>query len=121
MESKLEQERRARIEEVRTLRTKLDEQELRIQAAEEKSMREKKKRKRAEEQVEELRNKVVKHEEDLDDDGVSCTGTQRGHQKLMLALERKKTELARMHKSAEYRTRTIRELRAALKERRQIP
>lgn len=79
MGSKLEQERQARFQEVRALQAKLDEQELRIQAAEEKSMREKKKRKRAEERVQELRSEIMKHKEDLGDDGIIFKGTERGH------------------------------------------
>lgn len=121
MGSKLEQERQARFEEVRALQAKLDEQELRYQTAEEKSMREKKKRKRAEERVQELRSEIMKHKEDLGDDGIIFKGTERGHKKLMTALEGKNRELNRLHRAVEDRSRTIKELRAALAERRQVP
>lgn len=49
MATKHEQEKRACFDEVRTLQAKLDQQELRIQAAEEEATRQRKKRKRVEE------------------------------------------------------------------------
>ncbi|KAH6614290.1 hypothetical protein C7974DRAFT_418008 [Boeremia exigua] len=52
LKSKLEQEKQIHVERLQDLQTKLDEKNLRIQPAEEKHMKERKKRKRAEEQVE---------------------------------------------------------------------
>ncbi|KAF9694690.1 hypothetical protein EKO04_007295 [Ascochyta lentis] len=112
MTFKLEQEKRARCDEVQALRAKLYEQELKTQAAEEKLFREKKKRKRAEEQVEGLRSQKEALEERSASPEVECVGPKWHTCKAMIAGQKK--EINRTRQAILTRNETISKLRKAL-------
>ncbi|KZM24025.1 uncharacterized protein EKO05_0009329 [Ascochyta rabiei] len=110
----LEQEKRAHSDEVQALQGKLNEQVLRAQAAEEKVFRQKKKRKRAETQIEDLISQARMLEERNESLEVECVGPRRHTCKARI--EGQKKEINRIRQSVLARNETISRLRKALAE-----
>lgn len=103
---------RARLDEVQALQARLDEQDIMIQATEEKLFCEKKKRKRAEEQLDELRSENAMYKRQLDNLQADHDHTQPNEPLDKVA--RQKKQLGQMTRVLEARNKTIRELRAEL-------
>lgn len=122
MESKLEGQKQAHTEETERIQARLDQQLLRAQAAEEKSMKERKKRKRAEEEVESPKGQVVPVSEgpvESEVQEIAARSIQLGRMEREIAglrriLEMRDGEITRMKRVLEARDHTIKELKEQL-------
>lgn len=112
MQLKSEREKQAHIQEVDALRSKLAEHEQRAQDAEGKAMKERKKRKRAEEQVANLQGQLAAREEKPVDNDVEEIGTPKSKR-----LSNQKRELTRLRLVVEERNHTIKSLKEQMAKR----
>lgn len=114
MISQHEREERTCMDGVKSFQDKLNEQEAKLQAAEDRAMEERDKRKRAEDQIEYLKSRVAVSKQRLQDTDIEEVPGPLNHLKQHISDQRK--EIDRLKQIVEARDLTIKELNEELAE-----
>jgi chromosome segregation ATPase len=98
------------------MQSKIDQQKLKIQAAEKRVVQSNKERRRMGAEIADLKSQFIKQEDKEDEvDEVPCDGTQQSYDELKTHVWKLQRAVCEMNKTAQTRNQTIKKLKEALK------